>query len=47
MAWLNLVSDFIHNIIDGLAIGVAFAKHDDDKLKAFTTVLAVALHEIP
>lgn len=43
--WLNLISDFLHNILDGLAIGVAFSTSDENTLIA--TVIAIVAHEIP
>lgn len=43
-AWLNLISDFTHNITDGLAITSAFYI---SKSVGSTTALAVFLHEVP
>lgn len=43
-AWLNLISDFTHNITDGLAITAAFYI---SKSVGSTTALAVFLHEVP
>ena len=40
-----LFADFLHNIMDGLAIGAAFASQS--KSTAISTFVAVLLHEIP
>lgn len=42
--YMNLFGDFVHNFIDGLVIAASFAV--DIKL-GITTVIAIALHEIP
>ena len=43
--YLNLFSSFIHNILDGLSLGVAFASKDK---KVFVPmIIAVVAHEIP
>ena len=42
-AFLNLVADATHNFTDGLAIGVAFGRHEHE----VATTLAVLLHELP
>lgn len=44
VTYLILISDFVHNFIDGLALGSAFLV---SKSLGFTTLLVVALHEIP
>lgn len=44
MGQLVIVSDGIHNLIDGLAIGVAFMVSTE---AGIATTLAIALHEIP
>ncbi len=44
VAWLNIIGDGLHNLIDGLIIGGAYLV--DIKLGLATTV-AVMLHEIP
>lgn len=47
MGYLNLASDFIHNIMDGIAIGAVFATAEEDSFKSVTaTVVAVVIHEI-
>lgn len=43
-AFMNLLGDFIHNIIDGIIIGVAFMV---DVPLGISTTLAVILHELP
>ena len=42
-AFPNLVADATHNFTDGLAIGVAFGRHEHE----VATTLAVLLHELP
>lgn len=42
---LILIADFVHNIMDGLALGAAFSS--SSKKTAFTTFAAVMVHEIP
>ncbi len=44
VTYLILISDFVHNFIDGLAISSAFLVSTG---LGFTTLLVVALHEIP
>lgn len=43
-AWMNLVGDMVHNLIDGLIIGAAFLV---DIQVGIATTIAVILHEIP
>lgn len=43
-AWLNLISDFVHNVADGIAITSAFYI---SKAVGSTTTLAIVLHEVP
>ena len=43
-AFMNLLWDFVHNIIDGMIIGVAFMV---DTQVGISTTLAVVLHELP
>lgn len=43
VGYLNLVSDFVHNIVDGLAIGAAYSQ---SLALGFSTTLAIAFHEI-
>ena len=43
-AFMNLLGDFVHNIIDGMIIGVAFMV---DTSVGISTTLAVILHELP
>ena len=45
IAYLNLTSDFIHNILDGIALGIVFSTNEGGV--AWATVAAVASHEIP
>jgi zinc transporter ZupT len=42
---MNLVGSMIHNTMDGLAIGVAFAT--GGKQIIISTVIAIVAHEIP
>lgn len=44
MAWLVLVGDALHNIVDGALIGATFI---EDSASGWTVTLAVLLHEIP
>lgn len=44
VGWLVLVSDSVHNLIDGLAIGVAFMVSPE---VGIATTAAIALHELP
>eukprot|EP00474_Spongospora_subterranea_P006332 CRZ06790.1 hypothetical protein [Spongospora subterranea] len=44
MAWNILISDALHNIVDGLLIGVAFMSTISN---GFQTTLLVILHELP
>jgi zinc and cadmium transporter len=44
LAWMNLLGDFIHNLIDGMLIAGAWLVGPDVGL---ATTVAVALHEIP
>lgn len=43
--YLNLISSFIHNFFDGLAVGVAFATKEKEKY--VSVLIAVFAHEIP
>lgn len=43
--YLNLISSFIHNFFDGLAVGTAFASREKDQYVA--VIIAVFAHEIP
>ena len=43
--YLNLFGDFLHNILDGLAIGVAFSGGQFDLVTS--TLIATIAHEIP
>ena len=42
--WLVMIGDLIHNMIDGVAIGVAFLVNP---ATGFITTIAVSAHEIP
>lgn len=42
--WLVMTGDLVHNMIDGLAIGVAFLVNP---ATGFVTTIAVSAHEIP
>lgn len=44
MAWMNLLGDLIHNVIDGMLVAGAWMV---DPGLGFAVTLAVALHEIP
>jgi len=44
VGWLNLISDMIHNFVDGVAIGAAFATSVE---VGIATVIAVICHELP
>jgi len=43
-AIMNLVGDFVHNIIDGLIIGASYLVNIPTGI---ATTMAVVLHEIP
>ena len=43
--YLNLVGDFLHNITDGLILGILFASKN--KKNVISTTLAIVAHEIP
>ena len=45
MGYLNLVGSLIHNFIDGLALGVAFAT--GNQLQFIPVLVAIIAHEIP
>ncbi|CAD8159724.1 unnamed protein product [Paramecium octaurelia] len=46
LGYLNLVSDFLHNIMDGLALGVIFATANDDNFDStIATLIAIIIHE--
>eukprot|EP01017_Pseudomicrothorax_dubius_P032801 TRINITY_DN4330_c0_g4_i6.p1 TRINITY_DN4330_c0_g4~~TRINITY_DN4330_c0_g4_i6.p1 ORF type:complete len:291 (+),score=33.71 TRINITY_DN4330_c0_g4_i6:373-1245(+) len=45
IGWLNIISSLIHNGMDGITIGIAFAS--GDKSVALATAVAVLAHEIP
>lgn len=46
LGYLNLVSDFLHNIMDGLALGVIFATVKDDNFgTTIATLIAIIIHE--
>lgn len=41
-----MVSDFLHNIMDGLALGVIFATVKDDNFgTTIATLIAIIIHE--
>lgn len=42
--WLVMIGDLLHNMIDGIAIGVAFLTNP---ATGFITTIAVSAHEIP
>lgn len=42
---MNLLGSFIHNFIDGLALGVAFAT--GNPLEIVPVIIAIIAHEIP
>eukprot|EP01102_Stenamoeba_stenopodia_P008247 TRINITY_DN2353_c0_g1_i2.p1 TRINITY_DN2353_c0_g1~~TRINITY_DN2353_c0_g1_i2.p1 ORF type:complete len:518 (+),score=134.11 TRINITY_DN2353_c0_g1_i2:200-1753(+) len=42
--WLNLISDCIHNFVDGLVMGFSWSVDLDT---GFKTTLAIAFHELP
>ena len=43
--YLNLLGDFIHNLMDGLALGIAF--HDGEQSLIISTLVAIIAHEVP
>lgn len=43
-AWMNLIGDGVHNLIDGILIGASFLA---DPVLGVATTIAVILHEIP
>jgi zinc and cadmium transporter len=43
-AWMNLIGDMVHNVMDGIIIGVAFMTNMEIGI---ATTIAVILHEIP
>lgn len=43
-AYLNLISDFTHNFLDGMAISVAFKKNIN---LGIATTIGIMFHEIP
>ncbi|EAR94575.1 metal cation transporter, ZIP family protein (macronuclear) [Tetrahymena thermophila SB210] len=43
--YMNLIADFLHNIMDGIALGVSFTS--TTKSKAASTIVAIVAHEIP
>jgi zinc transporter ZupT len=44
MAWTVIIGDTLHNIADGIAIGVAFS---DSIAGGVSTSIAVLCHEVP
>ena len=44
LGWMNLLGDFVHNIMDGMLIAAAFRV---DEGAGWATTIAVLLHEIP
>ena len=44
MAWTVIIGDTLHNIADGIAIGVAFS---DSIVGGVSTSIAVLCHEVP
>lgn len=44
MAWMNLLGDLLHNVIDGMLVAGAWLTNDT---LGIAVTLAVALHEIP
>ena len=44
MAWTVIIGDTLHNIADGIAIGVAFT---DSIVGGVSTSIAVLCHEVP
>ena len=44
VAWMIIIGDTIHNIADGIAIGVAFS---DSIFGGVSTSIAVFCHELP
>lgn len=48
IAWMVLIGDAIHNFLDGIAIGVAFAEGWPDGLHGgISTSIAILCHELP
>ena len=43
-AWILMISTFIHNTCDGLAIGASFAQ---SMKMGISTTIAIVFHEIP
>ncbi|KAL4511887.1 hypothetical protein ABPG72_012732 [Tetrahymena utriculariae] len=43
--YMNLIADFLHNIMDGIALGVSFTS--TTRSKATSTIVAIVAHEIP
>ncbi|KNC50051.1 zinc transporter ZIP12 [Thecamonas trahens ATCC 50062] len=43
-AWLNLIGDGLHNIIDGLVLGVTFSSSTS---AGIATMIAIIFHELP
>ncbi|CAD8062328.1 unnamed protein product [Paramecium sonneborni] len=47
LGYLNLISDFLHNIMDGLALGIIFATANDDNFSStIATLVAIIIHEL-